>query len=509
MKLGTVLNAQALRYPDRLAAVSGTRRLSYRELDRRSDRLANALRARGLEYGDRVAMHLENSIEFVEAFYGMAKAGGIMVLVNTRLTAREIAVILSSSRPKFYLFDPARRQVVVEATKGVNDIALVASTATSEVDPTIAALIDEGAAERPPALPPEVEDLLYSYTSGTTGTPKGAVRTHGGFHVQHGLMNVVQWELQPGDKVLAMSPLSVGTGLARLGNALGVGGTLVILPKFDAAAMADAVEREKITVAGMVPTIIRLTLSEIRRAPERFKSLRVVVSTGEAFPVELKSEFLALLPNIRLHSFYALTEAGAVTNLDPEEQLTHPASVGRVCAGVEVRIVDDKRNDVAQGETGEIAVRCGEPGRYITMRCYLDPAASAESLVDGWVFTGDMGYFDADGFLYLVDRKKDMIVSGGFNIYSREVELALLSHTAVLDAAVIGAPDATFGESVVAVVELRPGAIASADALVAHCKDLIASYKKPKHIYFRALPRNSTGKVQKNLLRDEIAKAAH
>jgi long-chain acyl-CoA synthetase len=223
--------------------------------------------------------------------------------------------------------------------------------------------------------------------------------------------------------------------------------------------------------------------------------------------VELKRELLSLLPNIRLHSFYAMTEAGAVTNLDPEEQLTHPASVGRACAGVEVRIVDDKRNDVAQGETGEIAVRCGEPGRYITMRCYLDPAANAESIVDGWVFTGDMGYFDAEGFLYLVDRKKDMIVSGGFNIYSREVELALMSHPAVLDAAVIGAPDATFGESVVAVIELKPGAKASEDALVAHCKDLIASYKKPKRIYFRALPRNSTGKVQKNLLRDEIAKS--
>jgi acyl-CoA synthetase (AMP-forming)/AMP-acid ligase II len=508
MKLGTVLNAQALRYPDRLAAASGTRRLSYRELDTRSDRLANALRARGLEYGDRVAMHLENSVEFVEAFYGVAKAGGIMVLVNTRLTAREIAVILSSSLPKFYLFDPARRQIVVDATKGVNDITLVASTAAKEGDPTLAQLIHEGSAERPPALPPEVEDLLYSYTSGTTGTPKGAVRAHGSFHVQHGMMNVLQWELQPGDKVLAMSPLSVSAGLARLGNALGVGGTLVILPKFDATAMAEAFEREKITVAGMVPTIIRLTLPEIRRTPERFKSLRVVVSTGEAFSVELKRELLSLLPNIRLHSFYALTEAGAVTNLDPEEQLTHPASVGRVCAGVEVRIVDDKRNDVASGETGEIAVRCGEPGRYITMRCYLDPAANAESIVDGWVFTGDMGYFDADGFLYLVDRKKDMIVSGGFNIYSREVELALLSHPAVLDAAVVGAPDATFGESVVAVIELKPGAKASEDALVDHCKDLIAGYKKPKRVLFRALPRNSTGKVQKNLLRDEIVKIA-
>ena len=509
MKLGTVLNAQALRYPARLAAVSCTRRLSYRELDGRSDRLANALRARGIEYGDRVAMHLENSVEFVEAFYGVAKAGGIMVLVNTRLTAREIAVILSSSRPKFYFFDPARRQVALDACKNINNIAFIASTATSEGDPTLAALIDEGAAERPPALPPEVEDLLYSYTSGTTGTPKGAVRTHGSFHVQHGMMNVLDWDLRPGEKVLAMSPLSVGTGLARLGNALGVGGTLVILPKFDAAAMADVVEREKITVAGMVPTIIRLTLPEIRRAPERFKSLRVVLSTGEAFPVELKREFLSLLPSVRLHSFYAMTEAGAVTNLDPEEQLTHPALVGRVCAGVEVRIVDDKRSDVVQGDTGEIAVRCGEPGRYITMRCYLDPAANAEAIVDGWIFTGDMGYFDAGGFLYLVDRKKDMIVSGGFNIYSREVELALLSHPAVLDAAVVGAPDATFGENVLAVVELKPGAMASEDALVAHCKDLIASYKKPKRILFRVLPRNSTGKVQKNLLRAEIAKFVH
>ncbi len=154
-------------------------------------------------------------------------------------------------------------------------------------------------------------------------------------------------------------------------------------------------------------------------------------------------------------------------------------------------------------------MRCGEAGRYLTIRCYLDPATNAELIVDGWVFTGDMGYFDADGYLYLVDRKKDMIISGAFNIYSREVELALMKHPAVQEAAVVGAPDATFGESVIAFVELKPGAAASEDALIAHCKDLIASYKKPKRVFFRALPRNSTGKVQKNMLRAEIAKAAH
>jgi long-chain acyl-CoA synthetase len=212
------------------------------------------------------------------------------------------------------------------------------------------------------------------------------------------------------------------------------------------------------------------------------------------------------MPQVRLYSFYAMTEAGAISGLDASEQFTHPNSVGRPWPGIDVKLMAESGREVAQGEVGEIYVRSGRPGFFSTMLGYFGrPDATAESLRDGWVATGDVGRLEPDGHLYLMDRKKDMVLSGGYNIYSKEVEAALLSHWSVADAAVIGVPDPVFGEAVAAYVELKQGATTDADALVAHCRELIASYKKPKHVLFVAeLPRTSIGKVRKNLLREQF-----
>ncbi|HXF34151.1 MAG TPA: hypothetical protein VN603_06220, partial [Candidatus Acidoferrales bacterium] len=194
--------------------------------------------------------------------------------------------------------------------------------------------------------------------------------------------------------------------------------------------------------------------------------------------------------------------------LTSEFQVSHAASTGRPTPGVEVRLIDEDGSDVALGDVGEIVVRSGEPGAWMTMRGYYnDPEATAEALRDGWMHTGDMGRFDAEGFLYIVDRKKDMILSGALNIYSKEVENAILTHPAVRDVAVVGMPDATFGEAVAAFVELRPGESATETAIVEHCRELIASYKKPKRVFFETLPRNAQGKVLKHELRDRVAPA--
>jgi long-chain acyl-CoA synthetase len=228
-----------------------------------------------------------------------------------------------------------------------------------------------------------------------------------------------------------------------------------------------------------------------------------VLVTGEAFPVEVKRRLQARWPKARMYSFFAMTEGGAVTSLGPDEQLTHGTTVGRPLPGVEVRLVDDKDQDVPVGEVGEILIRSGEPGRYTIMRGYYHrPEADAEAFVDGFLRTGDLGRFDADGYLTIVDRKKDMILSGGLNVYSKEVERALESHPAVAEAAVIGIADRHYGEAVCAYVILNPGASATAEELIAHCRTLIASYKKPRQIRFvESLPRNSVGKVVKTLLR--------
>jgi long-chain acyl-CoA synthetase len=250
-----------------------------------------------------------------------------------------------------------------------------------------------------------------------------------------------------------------------------------------------------------------MLLPEIEADPGRFRTLRAAVVTGEAFPVEVKQRLLRALPELELHSFFAMTEVGAITNLGPSEQFAKGSSVGRVNPGVELKLVDDKGEKVPVGEAGEILVRSGPPGSCLTMRGYYNnPAATAEAIENGWVKTGDLGRFDAEGYLYIVDRKKDMVLSGGYNIYSKEVEAAIMGLPEVHDVAVVGVPDAVYGEAVAAFVEMHPGQSVAAERIIEHCRETIASYKKPRYVRFvQALPRNSTGKVLKYELRQAFA----
>jgi long-chain acyl-CoA synthetase len=303
---------------------------------------------------------------------------------------------------------------------------------------------------------------------------------------------------------MVTTPLAHRTGLARMTNALLLGATLVIMDRFDPEAAIELIEREGVTAVGMVPTVARMLMPHLEKEPERCACLRHVIVTGEAFPVDLKRRLIELLPNVRLHSFFAMTEVGSVSSLEHEEQFTHPTSVGRPTPGVEVKLVDDAGKEVSVGEAGEMLVRSGIPGRFTTMRGYYNrPEETAKAIVNGWVHTGDMARFDTDGYLYIVDRKKDMVLSGGFNIYTKEVEQALLEHAAIVDAAVVGVPDEIFGEAVAAFIEMRAGQKLTKAEVAEHTKSRIASYKKPKYVYFvDALPRNALGKILKNELRE-------
>jgi acyl-CoA synthetase (AMP-forming)/AMP-acid ligase II len=263
------------------------------------------------------------------------------------------------------------------------------------------------------------------------------------------------------------------------------------------------IENERITLISIVPTVGRMLLPAIEADPSRFASLRIMVATGEAFPVELKRRLLAALPKLQIFSFFAMTEAGALAMLKPDEQFDRSASVGRVTPGVELRLVGADGSDVKTGEAGEIWARSGLPGQYLLFRTYFNqPDAMREAFHDGWFKTGDIGRFDEDGYLYIVDRKKDMVLSGGYNIYSKEVESVLLRHPAIADVAVVGVPDEIYGEAVAAFIEPAAGAAPVEDELIRWCAGELASYKKPKHIVFMPeLPKNSTGKVMKNELR--------
>lgn len=506
MKFASFLAGHASLTPGKDAIICGGERLTFAQLDETSYRLANSLRSLGVGVGDRVALHLQNTVEFVRAFVAVTKAGGISVPVNTRLAPGEIAYILADCAPKAAFISDETREAFERAAANAKDIVRISVGAAGPGEHAIADLIAKGATGTP-AVPSEFDDNILIYTSGTTGNPKGAIVTQANSIVPNGYLNALQYGISGEDRHLVTTPLAHRTGFSRMANMLLHGSTLFVMPRFDSAAAAKLIRDERITVIGMVPTVGRMLLPEIEAHPEYFASVKVIPVTGEAFPLEVKQRILKALPHVRLYSFFAMTEVGGLTLLGPDEQFTHPTSLGRLNPGAELRLLDAAGNEVAPGEVGEMWIRTGEPGRWLTMRCYFNkPKETAETIRDGWVATGDMARREPDGHLYIMDRKKDMVLSGGYNIYSKEVELVLQQHAAVLDAAIIGVPDPVFGEAVMAFIELRPGASATEAEIIEHCRERIASYKKPKHVRFLApLPRNSTGKVQKFELRKAFA----
>jgi long-chain acyl-CoA synthetase len=432
VRLDELFFRHAARRPGHAAVVCGAQRVTYDELRRNIEKRKGRPRA-----GERVAIRLPNGIEFVEEAYAAWAAGAVVAPVNTRLAPGEVDFIL-------------------------HDIGADAESAA--------------------------DDCLILYTSGTTGQPKGAINTHANVIVQNVEHHVAAWGIGEHDRFLATTPLAHRAGIGRLVNALGLGGTLVLMEKFDAAEALAVIERERVTVAGLPPTVIRMMLPAIKPDPAKCASLRRVIVSTEAFPAPLVREVSALLPHTEFYGVYGMSEA-AVSSASLAEQLARPGTVGRPLPGVELMIDAD----------GELLVR----GKDVVMRGYFNrPLANAEAFRDGWFRTGDLARLDDDGYLYIADRKKDMVVSGGYNVYSREVEQVLAQHPDVAEAAVVGVPDPVYGEAVAAFVQPRPGASPQAQALIEHCRARLAGYKKPRHVVFvQGLPRNSLGKVIKSELR--------
>lgn len=509
MKLGTVLAANARRFHDNIALVCQDRRMTFGELDRRANQCANALRANGVEIGDRVVIYLANGIELVEAMAGVLKTGALIVPLSTRLTAHEVAHIVSDCEPKAIVYsDDLRPQVSAALTDKPAVLRLVVGKPGKD-ETAFAGFLDAASPLPPPLIPAAADDCVIGYTSGTTGRPKGSVNTHANIITAHGFMNALEWGLGEHDIILATTPMAHRTGLGRLANMFYLGCRVVMQPRFDAAEAVSLIAREKVTVIGCVPTVIRLMMPELEKRPECAATLRLIVATGEVFPTPLKQRLFKALPHVGLYSFLAQTEAGFIAGLRPDEQALKPDALGRPVPGVEIRLLDANGQDVPTGEPGEILVRCGTRGHGTIMREYFrNPKATEDSFLGDWFRTGDVGYFDKDGFLYFADRAKDMIVSGGLNVYSKEVELTLQEHPAVDEAAVFGVPDPEFGEAVVACVVLKSTRKTTPDELIEHCRTQIASYKKPKHVHFvTELPKTGTGKIIKGELKKRYASA--
>lgn len=500
MRFDVVLQSHASRKPSQTAVIMEDGSLTYRELYEGAEHIKSALIAYGIKPGDRVALYLPNSLAYLQAFFGILRAGAIVVPFSTWLTPTEMSFCYADSGAKVLIIGEAQhRQSDAVIGKIIGKIVVVGGSAKSSGEALFSEMLATPIVGLP-EIPISQEDCLILYTSGTTGAPKGVVLTHENMVVT-GLVNGLDWKIYPHDRFLVATPLANRTGTARIINSIVLGATLCVMRSFDAENWLSFVERENVTVVGSVPTMWKRLMPFLERGG-RCPSLKTILVTGEKFPVELNRRVRSALPGVRIVSFFGMTETGAVTSLEGEDQINFPDSIGRPTAGVEVKIVDDAFCRVTAGEVGEMLIRAGRPGSMLIMREYFKkPEINAEAFRDGWFRTGDLCRQDANGYIYLVDRKKDMIISGGINIYSKEVENAINEHDAVADSAVVAIPDSEFGEAVAAFVQLKPNEKISADEIIEHCRTRIGKYKKPKYVFLVSdFPRNSIGKILKREL---------
>ncbi|MEV0688126.1 long-chain fatty acid--CoA ligase [Nocardia sp. NPDC050378] len=483
--------------PDATAIRYGDRRLGYAELDEAARRFAAGLHARGLQPGDRVAVFAKNGPEYVVTMFGTFAAGMVVVPVNAKLSGSELAVILDDSGAALLVHDDAGAGVVQEAATAVPRLRIGA-----EYDSWMDSLTP---LDRPVDVAPEAVAWLF-YTSGTTGRPKGAELTHRNLLAMTWLELADVCDYRRDDRALHIAPLSHGSGLYLLG-ALTRGAENLIYdkPSFDAADVLRLIERERVTVLAFVaPTMIVMLLDADAAAPADTSSLRRAVYGGAPIHLEHARRMVERFGNVFVQIYGQGESPMTITYLN----LAHgPAddemllSAGFAHPGVEVAVLDEHDRPVPVGETGEICVR-GDT----VMRGYRNsPEATATTLRGGWLHTGDIGRLDEQGRLTLLDRSKDVIISGGTNIYPREVEDALLAHPDVDEVVVFGEPDALWGESVTAAVVRRPGSAVDEADLVEWCRRRIASFKKPKRVVFcDSLPTNAYGKVLRREIRAHL-----
>jgi long-chain acyl-CoA synthetase len=503
------LVANAAERPDHPALVCGSERPSFAALDRLVNRTAHALRACGLDTGGRVALMLPNGIEFFAVTNAAAKLGALAVPINYRWRRDELGYVLGDSGADVLVVDAAfldeAEPALAAAGRPARDRVLVAGPA-----PGWRSFADALAASSEDAPAGAITQSGYNiiiYTSGTTGRPKGVVHPHVdpklGFEAQKGL--VALWGFRADDVHLMVGPAYHTMPSAYVAQHLFVGATAVLMKKFDAEECLRLIASERVTTLAMVPAhFIRiLELPEAARRRYDLSSVRKVLHAAAPCPPDVKRRIMDVFPPGSVWEFYGATE-GPGTIIPPEEWLRKPGSVGRPWPGVTVKVLHDDGNECAPGEVGTIYLSTRGGARFR----YHNAEEKTASAFRGDFFTvGDMGYLDADGYLFISDRKHDMVISGGVNIYPLEIENVLVAHPDVVDVAVIGVPDARWGETLVAVVEGRPGL--TPDTLLAWTRERIADYKVPRRVELVGeLPRDPNGKVLKRFLRERYAASA-
>jgi acyl-CoA synthetase (AMP-forming)/AMP-acid ligase II len=496
-----VLAHHASRTPGKAITIFEGAAITYEEMAIRASALAGGLAERGVGRGDVVGLLSYNCPEFLETLFAANHLGAIAMPINWRLAAPEVRYILEHSDARALVCDDPLVDLANEATAGM-ERALVRACISPGRHHGWASLDDVRVTARAASPVPVSGDDVHRlmYTSGTTGHPKGVMITHANLAWKN-FAHIVELGFTSADIGLACGPLyHVGALDLTTTSLIAVGATTIIHRVFDAERVADEIERSRVTTVWLAPAMVNAIMALPDIDDRDFSSVRLVINGGEKMPIPLIERLQRAFPAAWFADAYGLTETvSGDTFLDRDSILRKLGSVGRPCLFVELDIWDEAGNSQPAGVPGEIVMR----GPKVFKGYWRDPAATAAAFAGGWFHTGDIGMRDDDGYLYIVDRLKDMIVSGGENIASSEVERVLYEHDSVLEAAVVGRADDRWGEVPVAFVVLRPRATTTAEELVEHCRRHLARFKVPKEVRFvDALPRNPSGKVLKRELRE-------
>ncbi|MEV0644848.1 long-chain fatty acid--CoA ligase [Phytomonospora sp. NPDC050363] len=517
LNLAVLLEDSAREFPDRDAVVLGPTRLSYARVDAAASQVAHALKARGIGPGDRVALTCPNLPFFPIAYFGILKTGAAVVPLNVLLTEREIAYHLSDSGARAYLCFEGTAELPMgrngfaahESVEGCEHFLLITADPSAQSPIEGAETLASATAEQSPVFrsvsTAETDTAVVLYTSGTTGRPKGAELSHSNM-VHNALLANRLFGASPHEIHLLALPLFHSFGQTVQMNAgFSMGATLVLLPRFDAGAALGLMQAESVTFFAGVPTMYWALLNhpdaESFDLAEIARAMRIAVSGGSALPLEVLKGFEERFA-VPILEGYGLSETSPIATFNRVDRPRRPGSIGLPVWGVEVKVTRPDGTEAEVDEPGEIRVR-----GHNVMKGYLDrPQETAESIdAEGWFRTGDVARRDADGYFYIVDRIKDLIIRGGFNVYPREVEEVLLTHPDVSLSAVIGVPHEAQGEEIKAYVIRKSGATVSEDELIAWCRENMAAYKYPRFVEFRdALPMTATGKILKRELTAEL-----
>ncbi|NRA01524.1 MAG: long-chain-fatty-acid--CoA ligase [Myxococcales bacterium] len=504
--VGMILSKRAHLSPELegYVGVETGRRFSYAELNERSNRVANALRELGVKKGDRVAFLLMNSVEFFESFFAVAKIGAINVPLNWRLVPDELAFILKDSGATALLYGEEFADAVLdlhgrgaEGTDISKWIHVGEDEARGEFSKSYSELTDAASTDEPEIEGEDEDELYIMYTSGTTGLPKGAVHTHEtAIWACHTM--VATADMRYRDRYIVALPMFHVGALTPLTGNVHRGVTNCVMRAFDPALTWKTIESERVTVMLAVPAMLNFMLQVPEQNRGDYSTLRWCMSGAAPVPVSLIETYAKL--GIEIHQVYGLTEScGPACLISPEQAIAKAGSTGKAFFHTSVRVVNDQGEDCEPGEMGEVIIA----GKHIMKEYWNRPAETADTIRDGWLYSGDLASIDKEGFVYIQDRIKDMIISGGENVYPAEIENVLLQHPKLADAAVIGQPSARWGESPVAVVvrseEVEPAAI------LEYCSGKLARFKLPKTVEFvDEIPRNPSGKILKRLLREQF-----